>query len=180
MGPMDELLRDIALTGSPSAFQKVFRIYAPRIRGYLMRRGVDAATADEIVQETMLIVWRKASLYIHTRGSLDGWIFTIARNQRIDRLRRERPCQPWSDDILQIPSSEPAPDDAVHTKDISVRVRSALATLPLAQREIVRLAYVEGYSHSEIAAQLSLPLGTVKSRMRLAHGKMQDALVALR
>jgi RNA polymerase sigma-70 factor, ECF subfamily len=180
MDPMENHLRDIASTQDPAAFQTVFRAYAPRVRAYMIRRGVDVATAEEIAQETLLTVWRKAALYASATGNPNAWIFTIARNLRIDRLRRERPTQEFNEEVFQVASGDQPADDAVVTNEIGVAVRAALATLPDEQRQIIVLAYVEGLSQSEIATQLSLPLGTVKSRMRLAYQKMQLSLMNLK
>jgi RNA polymerase sigma-70 factor, ECF subfamily len=177
---MDDLLHDIAVHRDPAAFQRLFRIYAPRIKGYMMRRGADPATAEELAQETLLTVWRKASLYVSANGNLNGWIFTIARNLRIDRLRREFAWQELSDEVLQVASSDKPADEVAETNEIGVAVQAALAELPANQREIIILAYVDGLSQSEIAAKLSLPLGTVKSRMRLAYQKVRTALEDLR
>jgi RNA polymerase sigma-70 factor, ECF subfamily len=180
MDPMEAHLWAIANTRDPAAFGSVFRAYAPRVRAYMIRRGVDAATAEEIAQETLLTVWRKAALYASASGNPNAWIFTIARNLRIDRLRRERPTQELDDDLLLIAANDQPADDAVSSNEIGIAVRTALGHLPPEQREIVILAYVEGLSHSEIATQLGLPLGTVKSRMRLAYQKMQAALENLK
>jgi RNA polymerase sigma-70 factor, ECF subfamily len=177
---MDDLLRDIAVNRDPAAFQRLFRIYAPRVKGYMMRRGADAATAEELAQETLLTVWRKAGLYVAANGNLNGWIFTIARNLRIDRLRKEFAWQELSDEVLQVASSDKPADEVAETNEIGVAVQAALADLPENQREIIILAYVDGLSQSEIAAKLSLPLGTVKSRMRLAYQKVRTALEDLR
>ena len=178
--PMDDLLRDIAVNRDAAAFQRLFRIFAPRIKGYMMRRGADAATAEELAQETMLTVWRKAGLFVSANGNLNGWIFTIARNLRIDRLRREFAWQELSDEVLQVASGDKPADEVAATNQIGVAVQAALAELPENQREIIILAYVDGLSQSEIAEKLSLPLGTVKSRMRLAYQKVRTALEDLR
>jgi RNA polymerase sigma-70 factor, ECF subfamily len=177
---MDDLLRDIAVNRDPAAFQRLFRIYAPRIKAYMMRRGADPATAEELAQETMLTVWRKAGLYVSANGNLNGWIFTIARNLRIDRLRKEFAWQELSDEVLQVASADKPADEVAETNEIRVAVQAALAGLPENQRDIIILAYVDGLSQSEIAAKLSLPLGTVKSRMRLAYQKVRSTLEDLR
>jgi RNA polymerase sigma-70 factor, ECF subfamily len=177
---MDDLLRDIAVHRDPAAFQRLFRVYAPRVKGYMMRRGADAATAEELAQETLLTVWRKAHLFVSANGNLNGWIFTIARNLRIDRLRKEFAWQELSDEVLQVASGDKPADEVAETNEIGVAVQAALADLPDNQREIIILAYVDGLSQSEIAEKLSLPLGTVKSRMRLAYQKVRAALEDMR
>jgi RNA polymerase sigma-70 factor, ECF subfamily len=176
MDPMDKFLRDIAKNQNPAAFQSVFVAYTPRVRAYMIRRGVDAATAEEIAQETLLTVWRKAALYASVTGNPNAWIFTIARNLRIDRLRRERHCQELTGAVFDIASNDKPADDVVSDQEVTLAVRSALGQLPQDQREIVQLAYVDGLSHGDIAVRLSLPLGTVKSRMRAGYKKLHIAL----
>jgi RNA polymerase sigma-70 factor, ECF subfamily len=173
---MDDLLHDIAVKRDAAAFGRLFTAYAPKIKGYMMRRGADAATAEELAQETLMTVWRKAALYSSANGNLTGWIFTIARNLRIDRLRKEFAWQELSDEVLQVASTDIPADEQLASNEIAGHVRAALAELPDNQREIIILAYVDGFSQSEIAERLKLPLGTVKSRMRLAYQKVRLAL----
>lgn len=143
----------------------------------MMRQGADPAMADELAQETLLTVWNKAALYSQAKGSPTNWIFTIARNLRIDRLRRETPWQELTDQHAETLEANNIPaDDAVTTSQHQQRVQQALANLPEEQREVLILAYVDALPHSEIAARLSLPLGTVKSRVRLAYQKIRTAL----
>lgn len=177
---MADLLYRLARNGDVEAFRALFRTYAPRVKSYMLRQGADAATAEELAQETMLAVWRKAALYSDEKGSATTWIFTIARNLRIDRLRREVAWQPLPEDNAEQPSADPAPDEELAERQRGERVRAVLALLPAEQTEVVTLAFIEGLSHSEIAARLGLPLGTVKSRMRLAYQKVRDALEDLR
>lgn len=158
----------------------LFESYAPRVKSYMMRQGADPNTAEELAQETLLTVWRKAALYSDDKGSATTWIFTIARNLRIDRLRREVAWQPLPDDIEQQEAPDPAPDEAVSERERRDKVQAVLSELPPDQAEAVNLSYVEGLSHSEIAERLGVPLGTVKSRMRLAYHKIRDALEELR
>ncbi len=175
-GMMPDLLSRIASERSEEAFRRLFETFVPRIRSYMRSRGADAAAAEDLAQETLLMVWRKAALYSAEKGTPASWIFTIARNLRIDRLRKEVPWQELGEDQEEIASDDAAPDELVSLRQRQERVRSVLAALPPDQREAVTLAFIEGLSHSEIAARLSLPLGTVKSRMRLAYGKVRAAL----
>ncbi len=177
---MADLLQRVAANGDVEAFRALFQDYAPRVKSYMMRQGADPRTAEELAQETLLTVWRKAALYSDEKGSATTWIFTIARNLRIDRLRKEVAWQPLPEDNDQQPSPDPAPDEVMSEKERGDRVRKILAELPPDQSEVVSLAYVEGLSHAEIASRLSLPLGTVKSRMRLAYQKIRDALEDLK
>lgn len=173
---MADLLRRVAEQADPAAFRELYDAFGPRVKAYMMRKGADAGTAEDLAQETLLTVWRKAALYADDKGSMTTWVFTIARNLRIDRLRREVPWQELPEWRLAEPSEESLPDEALVEKQRQERVQTALAELPADQREVVALAYLEGLSHSEIATRLSLPLGTVKSRMRIAYQKVRAAL----
>lgn len=179
-GTMADLLQRVAATGDVEAFRMLFQTYAPRVKSYMMRQGADPTVAEELAQETLMTVWRKAALYSAEKGSAATWIFTIARNLRIDRLRREVAWQPLPDDHEEQSSDEPTPDEAVSARERGERVQAVMASLPAEQSTVVTLAFVEGLSHSEIADRLGLPLGTVKSRMRLAYQKVRDALEDLR
>jgi RNA polymerase sigma-70 factor, ECF subfamily len=177
---MADLLQQVAVDRSVDAFRQLFQAYAPRVKSYMMRQGADPNTAEELAQETLLTVWRKAALYSGEKGSPTTWIFTIARNLRIDRLRREFPWQELPEGHDEMASSDIMPDEAVSEAERAVRVQAALASLPEDQHEVVSLSYIEGLSHSEIAERLKLPLGTVKSRMRLAYQKIREAVEDLK
>ena len=177
---MADLLHRVAERRDVDAFKKLFQSFAPRVKSYMMRQGADANTAEELAQETLLMVWRKAALYSGEKGSATTWIFTIARNLRIDRLRREVVWQPLPENADEEASSDPLPDEELDARERRDRVRAALAELPADQSEVVTLSYIEGLSHSEIAERLGLPLGTVKSRMRLAYSKIREAVEDLR
>jgi len=177
---MADLLQRVAASGDVEAFRKLFQTYAPRVKSYMMRQGADPNTAEELAQETLLTVWRKAGLYSGEKGSATTWIFTIARNLRIDRLRREVAWQPLPEDNDEKASDDPAPDEELSDRQRRERVQAILGELPQDQSEVVVLSYIEGLSHSEIAERLGLPLGTVKSRMRLAYQKIRDGLEDLR
>lgn len=179
-GKMADLLQLVARNGDPEAFRKLFEAYAPRVKAYMMRQGADANTAEDLAQETLLTVWRKAQLYSDDKGSATTWIFTIARNLRIDKLRKEVAWQPMPENAEEEPSEDPAPDEEVSLGERRERVRAVMRELPADQTEVVNLSYIEGLSHSEIAERLNLPLGTVKSRMRLAYAKIREAVEDLR
>lgn len=178
--PMSDLLQRIAANRDADAFNELFATYAPRIRSYMLRQGVEASAAEELAQETMLAVWRKARLYAPEKGNATTWIFTIARNLRIDRIRRERVWQELPEGHEEQASDDPAPDELVTQTEHAERINAALAELPEEQREVIGLSYLEGLSHSEIAERLDVPLGTVKSRMRLAYRKIRDSIEDLR
>ena len=180
-GWMPDLLLRIATERSDGAFRRLFEEFGPRIKNYMVRQGADAATAEELAQETLLSVWRKAGLYSAEKGTPATWMFTIARNLRIDRLRREVVWQELSNELTEdMQSEDAAPDDMASERQRQLRVQGVLAGLPADQREVITLAFIDGLSHSDIAQRLSLPLGTVKSRLRLAYQKVRDALEDLK
>jgi len=173
---MAELVGRIAAGGDRAAFKELYEMLAPRLRVMLMRQGAPRANADEIVQESFLTLWRKASVYAPDRGSVPAWLFVIARNLRISQLRREAPSQALAADYSEMPDPDPRQDEMLASRQLHGIVQTAISELPPDQREVVRLAYLEGISHGDIAKRLGLPLGTVKSRMRLAYGKIRASL----
>jgi RNA polymerase sigma-70 factor (ECF subfamily) len=169
-------LRAIAERADLQAFEAVFVHFAPRIKAYLMRLGGNAVSAEEVTQETMVTVWRKAALYDPLKASPATWIFTIARNQRIDAFRRERhPELDPEDPALRI-DADPAADAVLATKQSSAQVSRAVADLSSNERRLLTLAYYEDKTHTMIAAELGIPLGTVKSRMRQVFRKLRSHL----
>lgn len=180
-GAMSDLLSRIATERSDEAFRRLFEEFGPRVRSFMMRQGADPALAEELAQETLLAVWRKAGLYSAEKGSPTTWIFTIARNLRADHIRRRRAWQELTEEqAASIPSEEAGPDDMVSERQRRARVQAVLKELPPEQIQVVTLAFIEGLPHGEIAERLSLPLGTVKSRIRLAYQKLRSALEDLR
>lgn len=173
---MSDHLRAVAVSQDRSAFEEVFRHFAPRVKAYLTKSGGDAAAAEEVMQETMATVWRKAGQFDPTKSSASAWIFTIARNLRIDAYRRDRRPEIDFDDPALVPDGDPAPDELIYSRQAAHEVTSALAELSEAEQQVLRLAYFEDKSQSTIAKQLGIPLGTVKSRMRLAFGKLRVSL----
>lgn len=173
---MTALLSGLAQTRDEIAFAELFRFYAPRLKSYLMRLGSDELTADEIVQEAMAAVWNKAALFDASKANASTWIFTIARNLRIDTIRRER--RPMIDDseLEEIADENALPDQALSLTQRAAAIHTALESLPEDQALVVRLSFFEEQPHSVIAARLGLPLGTVKSRLRLAFGRFRKAL----
>jgi RNA polymerase sigma-70 factor, ECF subfamily len=180
-GRMPDLLSRIATERSDGAFRRLFEEFGPQIRHYMMRHGADAASAEELAQETLLAVWRKAAQYSAAKGTPATWMFSIARNLRIDRLRREVCWQELSEEVVQAtPSDDLPPDVSASERQRQARVQAALSALPDDQRDVVTLAFMEGLPHHAIAERLSLPLGTVKSRLRLAYQKVRAALEDLK
>lgn len=158
------------------AFKILFLAFAPRVKGYLMRHGASSVQAEELAQETMLTVWRKAEYYDAARAPVAAWIFTIARNLRIDVLRKEQSALAYSL-APQLDEEAPAsPEDESEAAEREARLREAVRLLPADQMAVVRLSYFADKPHAEIARELSLPLGTVKSRLRLAVARLRSAL----
>jgi RNA polymerase sigma factor (sigma-70 family) len=160
------------------AFGELFDHFAPRIHGYLMRLGMDRGSSEELAQEVMIVLWQKAHLFDPAKSSLSTWLFRVARNRRIDAKRRDRSALLDPEDpVFQPEAAEPA-DQAVDAARRDERIRAAMADLPEDQRVLVRYAFFNGLSHSEIAAKSGLPLGTVKSRIRLAFQRLRKAIEA--
>ncbi len=166
----------IAEVQDREAFAALFRHFAPRIKGYLVRQGADSHTADELAQEAMLTVWRKAAQFDAGKASAGTWIFTIARNLRIDALRKEKRPEIDPDDPALVPAEDPKPDETLEQERYGQRLREILTQLPDEQSTVIRMSFFEDKPHSEIAAALGLPLGTVKSRIRLALGRFREAM----
>lgn len=178
---MSDLLSRIATDRSEDAFRMLFNEIGPKVRNFMLQQGADPALAEELAQETLLTVWRKAALYSSEKGSPTTWIYTIARNLRTDHIRRQRAWHELTDEhAAAIPSDDAPADDVISDRQRQIRVQAVLKDLPPEQLEVVTLAFMEGLPHGEIAARLSLPLGTVKSRIRLAYQKLRTALEDLR
>ena len=158
------------------AFARLFDYFAPRIHAYLLRLRLDPVVADELTQDVMSTLWQKAGLFDPDKSSVATWLFRVARNRRIDLLRRERDEAPVNDQALNVPDPALRPDDSLDATQREALIRGALKVLPREQLELVRLAFFDGLSHSEIAAETGLPLGTVKSRLRLAFSRLRRAL----
>lgn len=157
-----------------TAFAALFRHFAPRVKAFLMKGGADAALAEECAQDVMASLWQKAHLFDPTRASVATWVFTIARNRRIDALRKSR--RPEPEDLDWGPSIEPDQADLFEAREENNRLGEALAQLPEKQRHLIERAYFGDLSHGEIAAETGLPLGTIKSRIRLALDKLRQQM----
>lgn len=155
------------------SFAILFRRFAPTVKAYLIKTGSSDATAEECTQDVMATVWRKAGQFDPARASVSTWIFTIARNRRIDILRRRRPVPeelPWG------PEPEPEQADVIALQQETETLGRAIDALPEKQRDLIRRAYFSDLSHSEIAEATGLPLGTIKSRIRLALDRLRHAM----
>ncbi len=160
--------------GDRAAFSVLFGQFAPRIKALLMRRGTQAAEAEELAQEAMLAIWRKAAQFDPSRATAAAWIFAIARNLSIDAHRRASPT-PAPDPGLA-PDPPAIADALLDESERAARVRAVIATLPAEQAEALRLAFFDDRSHADIESLLGIPLGTVKSRLRLAMARLRAAL----
>lgn len=171
-----DLLLQVAAKQDRAAYSELFGYYAPRVKSYLMRLGADNAQAEEIAQDVMVTVWRKAGLFDRSQASVSTWIFRVARNRRIDVFRRTKRPELDPDEAMILPAAAEAPEARVEAAETETRVREAMKDLPEEQLLLLRLAFYEGLSHREIAEKLDVPLGTVKSRIRLAFVKMKARL----
>lgn len=169
------LVRIVADKRDQTAFTELFDHFAPRLKSWLVRRSMRPDEAEELVQEVMTILWHRAHLYDPARSSLSTWLFRIARNRRIDAERRAR-HQLEAHEPSFFMSEAPDADTLFESEERDARVREALAQIPDEQMELVRAAFFLGQSHSEIASSTGLPLGTVKSRIRLAFERLRRAL----
>ncbi len=170
------LMGRVAQSHDRQAYAQLFDHFAPRLKSFMMRKNASAELAEDLVQDAMIAVWTKAGLYEPSKGSVTTWVFTISRNLRIDRIRRD----------VHMPMTElgdyDEPSEAAEGEELLVRkqedglVARALANIPDEQRQVLLLSFVEDLPQSEIAQKLAIPLGTVKSRMRLAYGHLRRIL----
>ena len=169
-------LEAIASRKCKRSFTELFEFFAPRLKSYLMRLGSDDVQAEELAQEVMITVWRKAEQFDRNQASPSTWIFRIARNRRIDAFRREKSLDAEADEPALSPAALPTPEDSYEAMEIEEKVRSAMLSLPSEQKKLVKAAFFDGMSHVEISTRFKLPLGTVKSRIRLAFQRLRTSL----
>ena len=172
-----ELMRAVAGAKDRAAFAVLFKHLAPRVKAYLIRSGTDSALAEDLAQEAMVTVWRKASSFDPARAQVSTWVFTIARNLRVDALRRPQDAPAAvagadrdadADPLTLAVDPAPAADEQLDGARREAAVRNALTRLAPEQLQVLWLSFYEARSHASIASELRLPLGTVKSRIRLA------------
>ncbi|HEV2502727.1 MAG TPA: sigma-70 family RNA polymerase sigma factor [Mesorhizobium sp.] len=171
------LITRIAATQDREAFAAMFAFYAPRVKAMMMRRGASADRAEDLAQETLLRLWRKAGQFDPARASASAWVYAIARNVSVDIIRREGRAAVWLEEQDE-PDDEDLnePEQHLLIAEREGLVRSTMATLPEEQIRVIRLSFFDGLAHSEIAELLGIPLGTVKSRIRLALQRLRDRL----
>ena len=167
-------MRRIRDARDKAAFVDLFWHFSPRVKGFLLKSGASETLAEECTQEVMTTVWRKAALFDETRASVATWVFSIARNRRIDMLRKQR--RPEPEELPWGPEAEPDQADAYELQQETAKLTAALKNLPEKQRVLVERAYFGDLSHSEIAAETGLPLGTIKSRIRLALERLRHEM----
>jgi RNA polymerase sigma-70 factor (ECF subfamily) len=174
---LKDWLLAVAEREDTQAFTRLFEHFAPRLIGFFGRAGLSRDIAEEVAQETMIAVWTKARLYDPREAGVSTWIYTIARNARIDRLRREGRRSKLETEVAEESEEglDASGEDMLMASERDERIRHAIAALPPEQAEVVKLSFFAEKPHSEIARDLGLPLGTVKSRLRLAMSKIRAA-----
>lgn len=183
---LDEVLVTRMAQQDPDALAALYDRWAPSVRGLVVRIVGEASDSDEVVEEVFWQCWQQADRFEVARGRVAVWILTIARSRALDRLRAQKrrrgevsdTFSDGSSRVEQMPAAPPTLDPGEFA-DQRERVSLALTSLPDEQRETVELAYFAGLSQSEIAERLSVPLGTVKTRTRLAFGKLRESLATL-
>ena len=173
---MEELLIAVATSQDREAFHSLFNYFAPRVKSYLQQKGTSPELAEEAVQEAMMNVWRKASQFDPQKASASTWIFAIARNTRIDLLRKTIRPELDPNDPSLVPDPSKSAVEIVSASEEAEQIRSSVALLPHEQQEVLRLAFFEDIAHTEIARKLNIPLGTVKSRIRLAVQRIRSEI----
>ena len=177
---MGDNLKAIGRDRDETAFADVYGYYAGRVKSFLMGKGMNEDIAEELTQEIMLTVWRRAESYDPAKAAASTWLFTIARNRRIDYLRSNSRIEVELDDeMLDADTTDTDPQaDFVSNEQAAARLKRALDTLPPEQRQVMHLSYFRGQSHGAIARWLDLPIGTVKSRIRLAMQAVRSYLLS--
>ena len=172
-------LSDIAVSQDREAFSSIFKYFAPRLKSYFMKVGATENHAEEVIQEVMIAIWTKSGSYDKTKSSVSTWIYTIARNKRIDKIRKEkRHMLVESDEGLEIPT-ESTQEQNIFFCEISSKLNSYLNDLPKEQAMLLKLSYFYEKTHADISKELNIPLGTVKSRIRLALSKIRNVAEAV-
>lgn len=168
-----DLVNKIAKNKDREAFSALFEYFAPRLKAFSVKRGSSSAEADEVVQESMISVWRRAASYDGHKANVSTWIFAILRNKRIDLLRREKYSTCEYDDVELPPADTPDMLEELDAARSSEALKRELQHLPAEQLLLIRKAFFEEKSHSALAEELGIPLGTIKSRIRLALDRLR-------
>ena len=170
------VLTNIGLNQDRDSFAQIFQHFAPRVKSYMVKLGCLDEMAEELAQQTLLQVWRKAQLYDSKKAAASTWIFRIARNIRIDMLRKQKHFFDADFDLASIEDDQEDAEYKINREQKNQGVALALTELPGDQAQIIRMSFYDGLSHSEISKQLEIPLGTVKSRIRLAFARLRDSV----
>ena len=171
---LSNYLRDIGDNQDKIAFSNIFKYFAPRLKSFFIKLGCSDSQAEEIIQEVMIAVWTKSKTFDRAKSSVSTWIYTIAKNKRIDKIRKEKKHNTVeSDESLEIPVPSKQEEQLLST-EVNERLHHSLQFLPKEQAELLKLSYFYEKTHTDIAKDLRLPLGTVKSRIRLALSKMKN------
>jgi RNA polymerase sigma-70 factor (ECF subfamily) len=175
---LSQLILAVAQQGDRQAFAALFKYFAPRVKSYLLRTGSHEHLAEEVAQETLVSVWRKAGSFDPAHGHASTWVFTIARNLRVDHVRRRGLHIASGLDLGDEAMDDCAPssEDALRSARRERGVREALARMTSQQAQLVRLSFFEEHPHAQIAQEMGMPLGTVKSRIRAAIGRLREML----
>ncbi len=173
---LNGLLLRVARQRDRQAFVTLFHHFAPRLKSFLLRAGMDAGAAEETIQDVMVTVWQRAEQFDPTLAAAGTWIYAIARNRRIDRLRRDRRPSFDPDDPALVPDEADGAEEMIMVEERAALLHRAIRELPAEQADLLRMAYFEDKAHSAIAAERRLPLGTVKSRLRLALARLRKAM----
>jgi RNA polymerase sigma-70 factor (ECF subfamily) len=172
------LLQRVADSQDRQAFAALFRFYAPRLKSFLLKQGFSDIESEDLIQETMLNLWRKAASFDAARAGVSTWIFTIARNCGIDRRRRtsRMAVAPVEDDVVEPVDPDPSAEEQIIVRENEAAIRAALGRLPAEQAAVIRLSFFAENPQAEIARSLGIPLGTVKSRVRLALQRLRQVM----
>ncbi|BCG78917.1 sigma-70 family RNA polymerase sigma factor [Mesorhizobium sp. 113-3-3] len=175
------LIMRVAASQDRDAFAQLFEHYAPRIKAMMMRRGASRDRAEDLAQETLIRLWRKAAQYDPERATASAWVYAIARNVSVDEMRREGRATAWieEDGMLEEEDND-EPESLLLVAEREAQVRSSMVALPDEQLRVIRLSFFDGLAHGEIASLLGIPLGTVKSRIRLALQRLRDRVGELK
>ena len=173
---LNGLLLRVARQRDRQAFVTLFHHFAPRLKSFLLRAGMEAGAAEETIQDVMVTVWQRAEQFDPTLAAAGTWIYAIARNRRIDRLRRDRRPSFDPDDPALVPEEADGAEETIMVEERAALLHRAIRDLPAEQADLLRMAYFEDKAHSAIAAERRLPLGTVKSRLRLALARLRKAM----
>ena len=170
---LNQAIRRIAEFRDRDAFIIVYNFFSPRLKSYLITQRMSVMNAEELVQETMLRIWQKSKMFNPDKSSASTWIFTIARNLRIDSIRKNKLPMINIDEVSEQIDSQPDPEHQADRNQRQKNIAHALTLLPSKQFQVVFMSFFQDKSHGEISEELQIPLGTVKSRMRLAFERLR-------